>query len=204
MRKTLPDLTKELSEKLEGIETKDIERVIEGFIELTKSTMTAGEVVIRGFGKFFTSQRGEKKARNPHTGEEIMVPARLVPRCKFSNSFSKDIKDGKITYLPADNPEIEVESEWYVALKGKAVGPHNKSDVLEMLKKGKINEQTLVYNPEIGGDWTALGMTQLKPVVETPVPLVPPIPSIPPVPAVPKAATTKATKAATAKATTAA
>jgi nucleoid DNA-binding protein len=180
MRKTLPDLTKELSEKLEGISAKDVERVVEEFINHLALNMTEGEVVIRGFAKFFTSERKEKKARNPHTGEEIMVPARKVPRCKFSNSFSHDVKDGTISSLTdVKEHETDAEREWYVAINGKAEGPFGNSKIKKMLKDGKIKVSTLVYCPEAGNDWVALKDTELNPV---PIPPTPPIPKVPPIP----------------------
>lgn len=182
MNKNLADLIKELEGKLEGINAEDIERVINEFVELVKTSMVSGEVMIRNFGKFFTAERAAKKARNPHTGEEINVPARIAPRFKFSKAFSQEVKDGKIS--SSDPHDETLEREWFVAIADKAKGPFNNERVAKMLKSKKITSQTLVYSPQIGGDWKPLAETELKPATQE----VPPIPTIPAIPPVPTAA----------------
>ncbi len=42
------------------------------------------EVMLLGFGKLVTSRRGPKPARNPRTGESVVVPARTVAWLKPS------------------------------------------------------------------------------------------------------------------------
>lgn len=56
-----------------------------------------GKVTLVGFGTFTVSHRAERKGRSPKTGEEITIPAKIVP--KFHPG--KDLK----TVVDAQKPE---------------------------------------------------------------------------------------------------
>lgn len=61
----------------------DANKMIEAFIEVVKDSMVKGDSVkIAGFGTFGVSSRKSRLARNPKTGEELIVPARSVPSFK--------------------------------------------------------------------------------------------------------------------------
>lgn len=63
-----------------------VAKVLEAIVEGLKET---GEVKINGFGVFSLVEKDESIARNPKTGEEIVVAPHKV--CKFK--FSKALKD---------------------------------------------------------------------------------------------------------------
>jgi integration host factor subunit alpha len=64
--------------------------VIESFLETIKETLESGEdVMISGFGKFSVQNKGERRGRNPHTGEGMMLESRRV----VSFSCSRKLKD---------------------------------------------------------------------------------------------------------------
>ena len=46
-------------------------------------------VQFRGFGTFQMVERAERVARNPHTNEEVKVPAKRVPVFKPGNAMKK-------------------------------------------------------------------------------------------------------------------
>ena len=59
--------------KLEGGET------LEALLEIIKDTLIDGEdVKIAGFGKFAVKEKGDRRGRNPQTGEEITIQARKI------------------------------------------------------------------------------------------------------------------------------
>jgi len=59
--------------KLEGGET------LEALLEIIKDTLIDGEdVKIAGFGKFVVKEKGNRRGRNPQTGEEITIQARKI------------------------------------------------------------------------------------------------------------------------------
>jgi integration host factor subunit alpha len=61
------------------IPRKECAEIIETLLETIKSTLASGEdVLISGFGKFNVKEKGERKGRNPATGEDLMLGPRRV------------------------------------------------------------------------------------------------------------------------------
>ena len=99
--------------KSTGFVRNDIKIVVEQFLDLLGEKLIEGNTIeIRGFGTFACKPRKARPARNPRTGETVIIDERLVPTFKFSN----DIKD-KINSLEgilgevSVQPELEVEEE---------------------------------------------------------------------------------------------
>ncbi|WP_173474604.1 HU family DNA-binding protein [Fibrobacter succinogenes] len=99
--------------KSTGFVRNDIKIVVEQFLDLLGEKLIEGNTIeIRGFGTFACKPRKARPARNPRTGETVLIDERLVPTFKFSN----DIKD-KINSLEGIlgeatvQPELETENE---------------------------------------------------------------------------------------------
>ncbi|MBR6450748.1 MAG: integration host factor subunit beta [Fibrobacter sp.] len=99
--------------KSTGFVRNDIKIVVEQFLDLLGEKLIDGNTIeIRGFGTFACKPRKARPARNPRTGETVLINERLVPTFKFSN----DIKD-KINSLEgilgevSAQPELETENE---------------------------------------------------------------------------------------------
>ena len=95
--------------KSTGFVRNDIKTVIEQFLDLLAEKLIEGTTIeIRGFGTFACKPRKARPARNPRTGETVMIEERMVPSFKFSN----DIKD-KINSLEAivEGVNAKLESE---------------------------------------------------------------------------------------------
>jgi DNA-binding protein HU-beta/integration host factor subunit beta len=99
--------------KSTGFVRNDIKIVVEQFLDLLGEKLIEGNTIeIRGFGTFACKPRKARPARNPRTGETVLIDERLVPTFKFSN----DIKD-KINSLEgilgevSAQPELETEDE---------------------------------------------------------------------------------------------
>ena len=76
---TKAEIVEQISEKL-GLTKKDIARVVDLFFEIVKQGMKKEEhIELRGFGTFEVKTREEREARNPKTGESVVVPKRRVP-----------------------------------------------------------------------------------------------------------------------------
>lgn len=57
--------------------------------------LAAGECIkIPGFGIFDTIERHSRKGRNPHTGEEMIVPAVKSPKFKPGRALKRSVADG--------------------------------------------------------------------------------------------------------------
>lgn len=86
-------LIKEVTNQIDGATQKDIKIVVETVFDTIKDIVASGEKVnITGFGSFESVERAAKKARNPHTGEEIMIPASKAPKFKASKIFKDAVK----------------------------------------------------------------------------------------------------------------
>lgn len=60
---------------------KEAQEVVERVFDTIKKALQAKEAVqIVGFGSFKVSKRDARKGRNPQTGEEIQIAARMVPK----------------------------------------------------------------------------------------------------------------------------
>ena len=76
---TKAEIVEEINERL-GLTKKDIARVIDTFFEIIKEGLKKDEhIELRGFGTFEVKTREQREARNPKTGESVIVPKRKVP-----------------------------------------------------------------------------------------------------------------------------
>ena len=86
---TKADIVELIAEK-SGNTVKDVKMVVELFLEEVKSCLVEGNhLEIRGFGTFKVKNHKARKARNPKTGQEVMVPARKKAVFKVSRELNK-------------------------------------------------------------------------------------------------------------------
>ena len=73
------ELVKSMAEK-SGLTKKDSEKALNVLLECIQEALSKGDKVqLVGFGSFEVKERAERKGRNPQTGEEILIPASVVP-----------------------------------------------------------------------------------------------------------------------------
>ena len=73
-----------------GLTKKLAGQIVESVIcNLIKEIKETEKVRVSGFGTFTVKERAERKARNPKTNEEIIVPAKKVVGFKMA----KDLKE---------------------------------------------------------------------------------------------------------------
>ncbi|RKZ12985.1 integration host factor subunit beta [bacterium] len=71
-----------------GVSKKDTAEIVELIMTNIGRALEEGDrVELRGFGSFKVKQRGERLARNPRTGESVVVPPKRVPFFKASNEL---------------------------------------------------------------------------------------------------------------------
>jgi integration host factor subunit beta len=69
---------------------KDImQRLFDGIIDALEKE---GRIELRNFGIFEVKQRKSRKARNPRTGEKVMVPAKKVVTFKPGLEMEEKVK----------------------------------------------------------------------------------------------------------------
>jgi len=77
-----------------GLTKTDVRLVVEGFLDAVKYSLEKDDPLeIRGFGTFHVVSRAQRKARNPRTGQEVVVPARKQPVFKPSRELKELIEE---------------------------------------------------------------------------------------------------------------
>lgn len=62
------------------------------FSAITEALSKDEKVQLVGFGSFEVRSRAERKGRNPQTGEEIKIPATLIPAFRPGKTLKDAIK----------------------------------------------------------------------------------------------------------------
>ena len=66
--------------------------IIETLLEIIKKSLESGEnVLISGFGKFCVKEKGERRGRNPATGQEMILKPRKVVTFRCSQQLRDKI-----------------------------------------------------------------------------------------------------------------
>ena len=66
--------------------------IVEILLELIKKSLASGDdVLISGFGKFCVKEKGERRGRNPSTGEDMMMNPRKVVTFRCSRNLRDKI-----------------------------------------------------------------------------------------------------------------
>ena len=89
---TKKEIVKQLSEKynLTQVSTK---QVVQGtFDAIIDAIARYGRIELRNFGVFEVKQRAPRKARNPRTGAEVLVPSKKVVVFKPGRLMEERVK----------------------------------------------------------------------------------------------------------------
>lgn len=91
MRK--PELVEKVAIKTQMPKT-NVSTILDGIVEEVIAALKEGdEVQLIGFGTFKLTERAEREARNPITGDKVVVPAHKAPKFKFSEKVSKSFRE---------------------------------------------------------------------------------------------------------------
>ena len=75
-----------------GIPRKEAAEIVEELLEIMKKTLAQGEdILISGFGKFCVRDKGQRRGRNPATGEDMILDKRRVVTFKCSSALRKKL-----------------------------------------------------------------------------------------------------------------
>jgi len=75
---TKKEIVKEVSEQANITQT-EVKNIIQMTFDAILAALVRGEKVeLRNFGVFIVKERSERRARNPRTGEEVIVPKKRV------------------------------------------------------------------------------------------------------------------------------
>ena len=85
------DLILQLANKMQ-ITQKKAEEILSTILESIMKTLSKGDkVTLVGFGTFEARKRKERKGRNPQTGQEIQIPASVVPKFSAGKQFKQTV-----------------------------------------------------------------------------------------------------------------
>lgn len=109
---TKQDLIQDIAQST-GFVRSDIRGVVEQFLDLVGTTLSTGDSIeIRGFGTFSIKERKSRPARNPRTGEVVVLQDRLVPLFKFSAELKERINHSEfLPHLPQTVPHASSGQE---------------------------------------------------------------------------------------------
>jgi integration host factor subunit beta len=99
---TKKEMAKAIAEDLGLLQTQAqaiVQRVLDG---ITETLVQQGRIELRNFGIFAVKQRQPRKARNPRTGENVKVPAKLV--VTFKPGREREARVGQLKELPNGTP----------------------------------------------------------------------------------------------------
>ncbi len=66
--------------------------IVETLLEIIKRSLESGDdVLISGFGKFCVKEKGERRGRNPSTGEDMIMRSRRVITFRCSGKLRNKI-----------------------------------------------------------------------------------------------------------------
>ena len=90
---TKADLVEAISAET-GVSKHHTGIIVDGLLDAVCRTLSEGRHLdIRGFGTFKVRERRARRARNPRSGTEVMVPAKLVPVFKPSKELKAQVLD---------------------------------------------------------------------------------------------------------------
>jgi len=90
---TKVDLVNAIAHKT-GLTKNETEAVVNALFESMIDSLKAGKrIEIRGFGSFNIRHKNVRQARNPRTGEKVMVESKNVPSFKISREFKQAVSE---------------------------------------------------------------------------------------------------------------
>ncbi len=98
---TKADLVEGIATKT-GVSKNHTALIVDDLLQAISKALSEGHhLEIRGFGTFKVRERRARRARNPRSGEEVLVPAKLVPVFKPSKELKALIGESLIAEAPA-------------------------------------------------------------------------------------------------------
>lgn len=80
---TRSDLVNQLAERFGQLTHRDTEFAVKTILDAMSDALARGHrIEIRGFGSFSINRRPPRVGRNPRSGEQVVIPEKLVPHFK--------------------------------------------------------------------------------------------------------------------------
>lgn len=93
---TKSELIEQLSINNEQLNKRESELIVNTiFDSIGNELMQGGRVEIRGFGSFTIRSRDAREARNPKSGDVVMIPEKKTPFFKTGKELRERVNNGK-------------------------------------------------------------------------------------------------------------
>ena len=99
---TKKDMAKAIADEMGLTQVRAREMVQRVFDGITETLLHEGRIELRNFGVFAVRKRKPRRARNPRTGEQVDVPAKLVVTFKPGRDMEERV--GQLKQLPNGRP----------------------------------------------------------------------------------------------------
>jgi len=93
---TKSELIEQLSINNDQLNKRESELIVNTiFDSIGSELMQGGRVEIRGFGSFTIRSRDAREARNPKSGDVVMIPEKKTPFFKTGKELRERVNNGK-------------------------------------------------------------------------------------------------------------
>jgi len=100
MSMTRSDLVTKLADRFGQLTQRDAEFAVKTILDAMSDALARGHrIEIRGFGSFSINRRPPRVGRNPRSGEQVVVPEKLVPHFKPG----KALREAVDARVPVEN-----------------------------------------------------------------------------------------------------
>lgn len=94
---TKSELIEQLSINNEQLNKRESELIVNTiFDSIGGELVQGGRVEIRGFGSFTIRSRDAREARNPKSGDVVMIPEKKTPFFKTGKELRERVNSGKV------------------------------------------------------------------------------------------------------------
>ena len=91
---TRSDLVARLAEQFGQLTLRDTEFAVKTILDAMSDALARGHrIEIRGFGSFSINRRPPRVGRNPRSGEQVVIPEKLVPHFKPGKALREAVDD---------------------------------------------------------------------------------------------------------------
>ena len=88
------EFSKKLEEKGVKLSKKDGTEIVDYILSIMQAGLKEDKVLdLFGFCKMTVERKDEHTGRNPQTGKDMVIPAKNMPKCKFSKTFKDYINE---------------------------------------------------------------------------------------------------------------
>jgi nucleoid DNA-binding protein len=92
---TKKDMAKVIAEEMRIPQALALDIVQRVFDTIVKTLLEEGRIELRNFGVFEVKRRKSRQARNPRTGESVLVPERAVVTFKPGREMEEKVRQSR-------------------------------------------------------------------------------------------------------------